>query len=155
MAQIIETKQKKTEKTKTEKTQITHLPPTQNDNKKRNEITKELQKSALIDALEASLGIVSTAVKLVGIHRATFYEWIKNDPEFKQAVDDITENALDFAETALHSKIRGGDTTAIIFFLKTKGKKRGYVEKSEFQFTQIGPDLSGLSTDQIIELLND
>ena len=155
MARIIETIQSKPEKKKPNKTQIIELPPTQNDNIKKESKTKELQKKALIEALEASLGVVSTAVKLVGIHRATFYEWIKNDPEFKQAVDDISENALDFAETALHSKIRGGDTTAIIFYLKTKGKKRGYVEKSEVEFTQTGPDLSGLSTDQIIELLNE
>jgi hypothetical protein len=155
MARIIETKQKQTEKTKTEKTQITELPPTQYDNIKKELKSTETKKTALIEALEASLGVVSTAVKLVGIHRATFYEWIKNDAEFKQAVDDITESTLDFAETALHSKIRGGDTTAIIFYLKTKGKKRGYVEKSEVEFTQVGPDFSGLSTDEIINLLND
>jgi hypothetical protein len=140
---------------KTQKTQKTELAPTQNDTIKKERKATELQKNALIEALEASLGVVSTAVKMVGLHRATFYEWVKNDPEFKQAVDDITENALDFAETALHSKIRGGDTTAIIFYLKTKGKKRGYVEKTEYEFTQTGPDFSGLSTDQIIELLNE
>lgn len=140
---------------KTQKTQKTELATTQNDTIKKERKATELQKNALIEALEASLGVVSTAVKMVGLHRATFYEWVKNDPEFKQAVDDITENALDFAETALHSKIRGGDTTAIIFYLKTKGKKRGYVEKSEVEFTQPGPDFSGLSTDQIIELLNE
>ena len=131
------------------------MEATQTDTIKKERKTTEIQKKALIEALDASLGIVSTAVKLVGIHRATYYEWVKNDPEFKRAVEDINENALDFAETALHGKIKVGDTTAIIFYLKTKGKKRGYVEKSEVEFTQPGPDFSGLTTDQIIGLLNE
>ena len=36
----------------------------------------EQHKKAMIDALEKSLGIVTTACKNVGIGRTTFYEWI-------------------------------------------------------------------------------
>jgi hypothetical protein len=134
---------------------IEEQQPTQNDALKKGAKKTELQKKAVLEALESSLGVVSEAVKMVGIHRATFYEWLKNDPEFKKEVDNINETAIDCAETALYRKIKSGDTTAIIFYLKTKGKKRGYVEKSEVEFTQSGPDLSELTTEQIINLLND
>jgi hypothetical protein len=43
--------------------------------------------------------------------------------------------ALDFGESQLHSQIEKGNTSATIFFLKTKGKKRGYIERSELDLT--------------------
>ncbi len=87
-------------------------------------------KKAVLESLEKSLGVVTTAVKQVGIARSTFYEWLK-DPEFKKSVDDIQNIALDFAESQLHKQIRDGNTSATIFYLKTKGKNRGYVERQE------------------------
>lgn len=89
------------------------------------------KKKSMIQALEKANGIVSTAVKNVGINRSTHYDWYKNDQEYKDAVDDIQEGSIDFVEDALFQKISGGDTTAIIFYLKTKAKHRGYIEKSE------------------------
>lgn len=87
-------------------------------------------KKVVLESLEKSLGVVTTAVKQAGIARSTFYEWLK-DPEFKKQVDDIQNIALDFAESQLHKQIRDGNTSATIFYLKTKGKNRGYVERQE------------------------
>lgn len=95
----------------------------------------DIKKRAMIEALEASLGIVTKAAEIAGIHRATHYEWMNNDPEYKAAVESIGDIALDFAESKLHSLIKEGDTTATIFFLKTKAKKRGYVERQEIENT--------------------
>lgn len=95
-------------------------------------------KELLLDALSKSLGVVTTACKSAKIARSTFYEYYNNDPEFKEAVDDVEEIALDFAESKLHRKIDKEDTSAIIFYLKTKGKKRGYVEKQEMDITKHG-----------------
>ena len=90
----------------------------------------EHNKRAIIEALEKSLGVVTTACKQVGIGRTQFYEWLK-DPTFKTEVDSIQDIALDFAESQLHQQIQGGNTSANIFYLKTKGKRRGYVERQE------------------------
>ncbi len=95
----------------------------------------EHTKKALIEALEKSLGVVTTACKLVGVTRTTFYQYVKDDPEFAEAVKDIEEVTIDFAESQLHKQIKDGNTTATIFYLKTKGKKRGYVEKTEIDFS--------------------
>jgi|TARA_R100000951_G_C2637095_1_gene179656 hypothetical protein len=91
----------------------------------------EQHKKAIIDALEKSLGVVTTACKNVGIGRTTFYEWMKDDQEFEQEVNEIQNIALDFAESQLHKQIGDGSTAATIFYLKTKGKKRGYIERQE------------------------
>lgn len=114
-------------------------------------------KKDLLLALEKSLGVVTTACKTVGLDRTTFYRYLQDDPEFKASVDDIENVAIDFAESKLHKQIEKGDTTATIFYLKTKGKKRGYVEKQEHEHTgkDGGPiqiDLSKLSTEELANL---
>ena len=91
----------------------------------------EQHKKAILEALEMSLGVVTTACKKVGIGRTIFYEWLKDDEQFKEAVDEISNVTLDFAESQLHKQIMDGNTSATIFYLKTKGKNRGYVERSE------------------------
>lgn len=95
----------------------------------------DIHKRAMIDALEKSLGIVTSACKIVGIARQTHYEWYKEDEEYRNNVDSIADMTLDFAESQLHSQIKEGSTAATIFYLKTKGKGRGYVERQEVHQT--------------------
>ena len=92
---------------------------------------KQHTKKAILTALEKSLGVVTTACRQVGINRTTYYKYLKEDEEFAKQVKDIENIALDFAESQLHKQISEGNTTATIFLLKTKGKSRGYVERSE------------------------
>ena len=66
----------------------------------------EQHKKAMLDALESSLGVVTSACKSVGIGRTTHYMWMENDPEYKKAVDDLQNVALDYAESKLHSQIK-------------------------------------------------
>ena len=105
-------------------------------------------KKGLIEALEKSLGVVTTACKQVGIGRTTFYNYYNDDKVFAKQVDEIENVALDFAESQLHKQIQDGSTAATIFLLKTKGKKRGYVERQEIT----GAD--GIPTDVKIEILD-
>lgn len=91
----------------------------------------EHNKKKVLEALEKSFGVVTTACKAVGVGRTQFYQWCKDDAEFKKQVDDINNIALDMAESQLHKQIIGGNTSATIFYLKTKGKNRGYVERTE------------------------
>lgn len=98
---------------------------------KSTKLHKSTLQKAMIDALEQSLGIVTTACKMVDIDRQTHYNWLKEDEDYKAAVESIQDITLDFAESKLHSLIKNDDTTATIFYLKTKGKKRGYIERIE------------------------
>ena len=105
-------------------------------------------KKGLLDALEKSLGVVTTACKQVGIGRTTFYNYYNEDIDFAKKVDDIENVALDFAESQLHKQIQEGSTAATIFLLKTRGKKRAYVERQEITGAE------GVPTDVKIEILD-
>ena len=85
-------------------------------------------KKRLLEALEQSLGVVSTACKKVKVDRTTFYRYYNNDKKFKEEVDNIGEVAIDFVESNLFKQIKEGSTSATIFFLKCRAKKRGYTE---------------------------
>lgn len=108
-------------------------------------------KEAILKALEDTKGIVTDAIRRVTISRSCYYEWLKDDPEFKARVDEIQDVAIDFVEGKLFEKINGVQVrkgtdsetgedivydlppsdVAITFYLKTKAKKRGYVERQE------------------------
>lgn len=100
----------------------------------------EHTKKKLISALEASLGIVTTACRRADVGRTIFYKYYNEDPEFRSQVDDIQNMTLDFAESKLHELISNGNAPATIFYLKTKGRNRGYVERHEIS----GPEGSKL-----------
>lgn len=85
----------------------------------------------VVDAYGRSMGIVSTTCKKCNINRKTFYEWKEKDKDFAERLAEIDEAQIDFTESQLLKLIKGGDTTATIFYLKTKGKQRGYVERQE------------------------
>ena len=88
-------------------------------------------KKAVIEALEKTLGIVTQACKMAGVGRSTFYKWMDDDEEFRKQVQDIDNVVLDFVESKLHKQIDGGNPTSTIFYLKTKGRKRGYIETKD------------------------
>ena len=88
-------------------------------------------KKNMIAALEKSLGIVTTACRNVQIDRSTHYRWLKEDEDYKKECDSISDIALDFAESQLHQQIKDKIPSSTIFYLKTKGKRRGYVERTE------------------------
>lgn len=93
----------------------------------------EETKCRFIEALEQAHGIVTDACAAVGIVRGTYYRWYNNDPEFKEAADMVKESAIDYVESKLLNNIDRGDTTAILFYLKCKGKRRGWIDKPQPQ----------------------
>ena len=97
--------------------------------------SRHIKKESILKALEKSLGVVTVACKSVDVPRSTYYKWLNEDEEFAKEVKDIENIALDFGESQLHKQIGDGNTSATIFFLKTKGKKRGYIERSELDLS--------------------
>jgi hypothetical protein len=93
------------------------------------------QKEAMLEAMEKNLGIVTDSCRQIGISRDTHYRWLKEDKEYKKAIKDIENVALDFAESALHQQIKKGNPLSTMFYLKCKAKKRGYIEQQDIKVT--------------------
>lgn len=95
----------------------------------------DAKKIDILEQLYITKGIVTPACDAIGLARSTYYKWLNDDEEFRLAVEDLNNVALDFAEGKLFELIDSGDTVATIFLLKTRGKKRGYVERQEVEQT--------------------
>lgn len=98
-------------------------------------------------------GILSDIAANFKVARNTVYAWCRDDPNFAQTLEDSRERFVDLAESNLRKLVAGvpaietdengekrfagwierPSETAIIFTLKTRGKKRGYVERSEVE----------------------
>jgi len=93
-----------------------------------------LKKKAMLEALVKCFGNVTTAAELIKIDRCTHYRWLKDDDDYKHQIETMQfgDAICDLAEDALVDKIKKGDTTAIIFTLKTKGKHRGWIESGGY-----------------------
>ena len=94
---------------------------------------RQSKKKLVLQELEKAHGVVTQACMKAKVSRAQFYRWWNADDKFKSECDDIQESAVDYVESQLFKNIQEGNITGQIFYLKTKGKHRGYVEKTEIQ----------------------
>ena len=82
---------------------------------------KKASKSTVIKQLKKT-PIVQVSCKKVGISRATFYRWKKEDKKFANDAESAIEEGLglinDMAESQLITAIKEGNLTGIIFWLK-------------------------------------
>lgn len=94
---------------------------------------KEISKEAFIIAYKENFGNITIACESAGVGRGQYKSWCDKDPEFRKRLAEIEpeEIMLDFGEHKLMERIAKGDTLATMFLLKTKGKRRGYIERQE------------------------
>lgn len=84
-----------------------------------------------VEALLAHYGNVSAAARVLGVSHGTLWDRIKRSERLQEAKRDAEEQTLDLAESGLVSAVKDREAWAICFLLKTRGKKRGYIEKQE------------------------
>lgn len=92
----------------------------------------------IADALRAAHGLLATTAQIltkVGggrkITRQGISKRISKSKDLQEVARQTSEALTDLAEQELYKLIKQGDKTAIIFYLKCKGKARGYVERQE------------------------
>lgn len=83
----------------------------------------------------SSCGLITVICDRLGCSRTTFYRYLELRLAIRQAYEEECERALDMAETALLRLVRSGEFRAVSFYLKCKGRARGYTEKSEAVLT--------------------
>jgi len=99
------------------------------------------RKRLLLEYLAQTRGIISPACKRAGIARRTFYYWLETDKEFYNACVDIDEESVDFVESKLMDRIDAGSEKAIFFYLRTRGRARGYRLAGESASDLLSDDL--------------
>lgn len=107
-----------------------------------------------IAVVDGSKGFVTVIAKRLGITRSYVYQLQKKFSTFADAIKDEREGNKDFAESKLMEQINDGNVTAIIFYLKTQAKDRGYVERWE-QTGKGGGPIDVRFKEAIVELPNE
>lgn len=117
----------------------------------------------IADALNATGAVISHCVewlkrhKNISVTRQAVLKRIHKSPELQQAREDAETKILDLAEGKLIKAIRDEKLAAIIFYLKCKGKARGYIEKTEIageiETKPAKNPFSGMDTRELIEMV--
>jgi hypothetical protein len=76
-------------------------------------------------------GNIAETCRKLKVSRSAYQLNYEKDKEFALACDTVQEELLDLVESKAMELIREKNTQMIIFYLKTKGKSRGYIERTE------------------------
>lgn len=94
---------------------------------------KKVSTERVIAAIPGTGGIISEIAKRCGVNRNTITNYAKDNPEIQAAIEQETDTFCDVAENSLLTLVREKNVSAVIFYLKTKGRHRGYTERMEVQ----------------------
>ena len=100
-----------------------------------SELKKKRLKYQILDGMSKNLGIVTSVLKQLDVSYNTYKKWVEEDKEFKEEVEAIDVATIEWVASILYENIKKGDKTSIIYFLKSKGKKYGWAEKTEVSQT--------------------
>lgn len=117
---------------------------------------KKIAVEQLQPLLEENKGNVAAVARRLGVTRAAIYNRINESATLQQVLADARESMLDNAESVLYKKVLEGSTPELIFFLKTQGRNRGYVERQELTGANGGPiehkQVNELSDEQLARI---
>jgi len=92
----------------------------------------------VIEAIKEARGFVTVAASKLGCSRTSMYVYLKRFATAQTAIEDEREKRHDFVESKLMKAIDNDNITAMIFYLKTQCKERGYVERYQQEITGSG-----------------
>ena len=104
------------------------------------------KKETVLQAIENSGGIMSTIAAKLSCDWHTAAKYVNMYEETKQALEDEENKVLDVCQQTLVKSIEDGNTQDAKWYLATKGKARGFSEKSTIEHT--GKDGAAIETVQ-------
>ena len=95
----------------------------------------KLNKKKVKKAITGSGGVLSVLAEKCDVSRSAITQFLqkKRNQDVKELIEQEKERIIDLAENKLHGLINKEDFQAIKYFLNTKGKSRGYVERQEME----------------------
>lgn len=125
----------------------------------KNKVTDE----QIIQALRACHGFQSQACKMlekqlnITFSASAMSQRINKSQKIKDVLSEMMVADLDFVENKLWTLINDNNTAAVLFYLKTKGKERGYAERKEITGAngtpiQVTDPLAGLTKEEMMKI---
>jgi transposase-like protein len=120
---------------------------------------EKYEPDVMIEALQRTGGVIAAAARLIGCSRNTVMRYIEQYDEVREVYDQENEVNLDDAESTLIDYVRGTATwdlegrplqkpidektrlDALKFYLRTKGRQRGYGDRQDIDVTSGGKPL--------------
>lgn len=100
--------------------EILMIPDKPPETTKPEVITKTMKKKAMVKELIKTRGGVTEAARNLGIERTLHYDWLKDDPKYKAAIDKLKEFKSDIIEKSFYSLVEDfKNPAAVIFGMKT------------------------------------
>lgn len=105
----------------------------------------KITKEQMLEAIHGSQGLVSKIQRkleaILGekISWDTTEKWIHKWVDAETAVKNEKEAMLDIAENNIFKDMVNGDTTTSKWYLRMKGKDRGYIETQEIHNVNVDP----------------
>ena len=106
-------------------------------------------------ALQATGGFISLAAQRVGCSTRTVERRIAASAKLRAQLEEICEKKLDLAESSLMKLIKDGNLGAICFYLKCKGKHRGYIERQELAVSVDQSSMDNVSDAELERIVNE
>lgn len=94
-------------------------------------VTVDITDEQIAKMLQTKRGNISATARSLKCSRQLIHTRINASQELVNVRDAAREATIDRVEQALEDKAIKGDVTAQIFFLKTRGRKRGYSEQTD------------------------
>ena len=100
-------------------------------NKRKRGRKPVLDPLAVAEQIPKLRGNISAIARMFNVSRSSVLELIHKKPALERMLEDTRESVLDNVETSLIAQAMAGHSWAVCFYLKTQGRKRGYIEREQ------------------------